>query len=316
LHGFAAFASRAQAALHVVNTQREWFTDAKKAAGRIVFSEPYVDADTSEVIITISMTVYNRNGTDIGVAADDVEVNYLGELLREMRNFTAQEIFIINNDGLFITHDNINAVMEKDFFTEFGLERYRHNVLDSDDFFIIDQDVLLYSSVMPNIGWILVSTIPTSVVFAETNRFIISLIIISLLILLGVAVISVIFTHRMLTSPLRGMLQVTDSLARMDFTVNISKFRTDEIGDIQYALMEIRDNLKEGIDSLHAHLEKSEATERNLNSLILDSYGALETITTGIDNIYTKDKLQTKSIGSATDSAAEISSNASESEQQ
>ncbi|MDR2731017.1 MAG: PDC sensor domain-containing protein [Treponema sp.] len=59
------------------NTQRSWFTDAKNAAGQIAFSEPYVDAETGDIIITLSMTVFNGGGEDIGVVADDVTVNDL-----------------------------------------------------------------------------------------------------------------------------------------------------------------------------------------------------------------------------------------------
>ena len=308
--GFAAFSDRWTPGDDWDNTQRPWFIDAKNANGNIAFSEPYVDATTNEIIITLSMIVFNNRGEDIGVVADDVEVHYLGAMINAMRYFPGQEVFIINRDGLFITHDDINAVMEKDFFFEFGLERYRRNALDSTNFSIIDQNLLFYSSAIPQTDWILVTTIPRSVIFTEINTIIVTLIIICFVILVGVTIISALFTHRMLTVPLKGMLQVTNSLANMDFTVNINKSRADEIGDMQHALLEIRDSLKESINSLHKNIAESEESEKNLNMMIADSYGALEAITAGIDIIDKKVQAQMESVEYTTNSAAEVFHNA------
>ena len=57
--GFAVFASGWIPEDDWDNTARPWFTDAKKKEGRIAYSEPYVDADSGDVIVTLSMTVYD-----------------------------------------------------------------------------------------------------------------------------------------------------------------------------------------------------------------------------------------------------------------
>jgi len=307
--GFAAFGDFWIPGDDWDNTQRSWFMDAKKAQGNIAFSEPYVDADSNEIVITLSMNVYNSNGQDIGVAANDVEVYYLRDMLASLKNLPGQDVYIINQNGLFITHDDINAIMEKDFFNESKLERYRNSVLGSEDYFTIDRNNILFSSAIPHTDWILVTTIPTSVIFAETNTLILRLIILSLAMLAGVVFISVLFTNRMLTIPLKGVLQVTESLALMDFTVEIKKFRTDEIGDIQHALIKIRDNLRTSINSLQNHLSKSEDESKKLNKIVIDSFGALEAISANIDIMDTKVKSQMKSVQNAASSATAIHHN-------
>jgi methyl-accepting chemotaxis protein len=292
------------------NTQRSWFTDAKAAAGKTAFSEPYVDAETGDIIITLSMTVFSGSGEDLGVVADDVTVNNLGNMINAMKSFPNEEMYIINADGLFITHEDVNSVMEKDFFTELGLGQYRGSVLGSGDFFKIDRNILIYSSAISHTGWFLVSIIPRSVIFRETNLFILRLLIISFVMLAAVVVVSVLFTHRMLTVPLRALMKVAESLAAMDFTISFKKFRTDEIGDIQHALIKIRDSLKEGIDSLQNHLSKSEEESRRLNTMVTDSFGSLEAISAGIDAMDSKVQSQMKALRSSADSATEIFDNA------
>jgi len=255
--GFAVFASGWTPENDWDNTARSWFTDAKKEQGRIVYSEPYVDADTNDIIVTISKTVFN--GTeDIGVIASDITVNNLGEIINMMKNFSDQEIYIINSEGLFITHEDINAVMKNNFFADKNLDRYRDTVLNKPDTFKVDKDVFIYSSVIPHADWILVTTIPSSVVFAQTNKFTMYLIIFCALMFACVAFISIMYVHKKFTVPLNDMLKFTDALIAKDYSVNITAFKNNEIGDIQASLIKIRDNLKSNIDSLNQHLSNEE----------------------------------------------------------
>ena len=294
--GFAAFAGGWIPDDDWDNTQRDWFLDAKNARGAIAFSEPYVDAETGEIIVTLSMTVLGAGGEDIGVIADDLTINDLQGMINETRRFPQQEIFIINTDGLFITHEDTGAVMEKDFFTESGLEQYRQNVLHSDDFFIIDRTTVIYSATIPHTGWHLVTVIPASVIFADYNNFILRLIIISFAILAGAAVVSTLFTRRMLSVPLVGLMRISDALAALDFSVNISRFRTDEIGDIQRALMKIRDSLKEAMEKLRKNLQKITGDSERLNAVIKESSSSLEVITGNMEKMKSDTESQSHSV--------------------
>jgi len=294
--GFAAFAGGWIPDDDWDNTQRDWFLDAKNAQGKIAFSEPYVDAETGEIIVTLSMTVFDAGGQDIGVIADDVTINDLRDMINKTRGFPEQGIFIINADGLYITHEDTGAVMEKDFFTESGLEQYRRNVLRSDDFFIMDRTIVIYSSAIPHTGWVLVTVVPTSVIFADYNNFILRLIMISFAVLAVVAVVSFLFTRRMLSVPLVGLMRISDALAALDFTVNINQFRTDEIGDIQRALIKIRDSLKEAIEKLNKNLQKITGDSERLNAVITESSSSLEVITGNMEKMKLDTESQTESV--------------------
>ena len=294
--GFAAFAGGWIPDDDWDNTQRDWFLDAKNARGQIAFSEPYVDAETSEVIVTLSMTVFNTSGEDIGVIADDVTINDLQDMINETRAFPEQEIFIINAEGLYITHEDTGAVMEKDFFAESELERYWQNVLHTDDFFIMDRTIVIYSSVIPHTSWHLVTVVPVSVIFADYNNFILRLIMISFAILAVIAVASSMLTRRMLSVPLVGLMRISDALAALDFSVNINQFRTDEIGDIQRALIKIRDSLKEAIEKLNKNLQKITGDSERLNAVIAESTSSLEVITGNMEKMKSDTESQTESV--------------------
>ncbi len=230
--GFAAFAGGWIPEDDWDNTQRSWFTDAKKAQGKIAYSEPYVDSETGDVIITLSMTVFDGERTDIGVSADDVAVNVMKEIIDAMRGFPGQEMYIINADGLFITHEDIEAVMEKDFFKELKLDKYRASVLGSQEFINIDDNVFIYSSAIPRTGWILVSTIPSSVIFDDINTLIIRLVILCAAMLAVVVFILIFFVARKISSPIKAIHSALEKLKDGDLTAKVDVKSEDEIGEL------------------------------------------------------------------------------------
>ncbi|MCL2809462.1 MAG: methyl-accepting chemotaxis protein, partial [Treponema sp.] len=292
------------------NTARPWFINARNAGGKVAFSEPYLDDNTGDIIISISLAVFDDNKNEIGVVAADVLVTDLGRMIKHDLIFEEQEIFLIGKDGLFITHNSAEAIMTNCFFEEFNLSEYKNNVLSSNTFTVMESNNLLYSAEIPTAGWILVSVIPRENIYAETNELLIRLIIISLAIVIIVVLISGIYTYRILTVPIRGVLKVSDALADMDFNVEIDKFRNDEIGDIQHALIKIRDSLKKGIDSLQSHLSKTEDEGKKLNMMLIDSFGALESISSTIDSMDSKVQTQMLSVNNVSNSASDIFHNA------
>ena len=58
------------------------------------------------------------------------------------------------------------------------------------------------------------------------------------------------FITRSILVPVRGIEHVASALSKMDFTIDIQKTEVDEIGDMQEAMITIRDNLKKSIDDM------------------------------------------------------------------
>ncbi|MCL2411009.1 MAG: hypothetical protein FWC97_05125 [Treponema sp.] len=259
--GFAAFGSGRLPYDDWDNTRRPWFASAKYAQGSVAFSLPYVDVYTGNIVITLSMTVYDAHN-DIGVIAMDVTVNVLHDIINAMRNFPLQEVYIINSNGKFITHENIYAIMNHDFFDEKNMEKHRVSVLEHYNFFSTDQNYFIYSSKIPYSDWVLVTIIPTAVIFSQINIFITSLIFFSVLMFLFAAFVTIVFTYKKFTIPMKNMIKMANALAANDYNVDVNKFNNDEIGDLQHSLLKIREKLKTNIDSLQNHLDKKENNDK------------------------------------------------------
>ncbi|MDR2485441.1 MAG: methyl-accepting chemotaxis protein [Treponema sp.] len=289
------------------NTRRSWYLNAKANPGKAAYTEPFRSASTGRFTISISANVYDDRRRDVGVISANVSIDFLETLLRSGASVQSQKLYLINKEGLFITHPEEGAIMARNFFDETGLEQYRNDILSSPVFSHIDKEAFIYSALIPGVDWILVSAIPVSVIFSEADRLLFRLILITIGMLLAATVISMLFTHKMLTVPIREIERVAGGLARMDFTVDIKKFRTDELGRIQRALIQIRDSLKQGIDDIHQeHLSRAMESGKRLNTVVAESFDAIELIIQDTDKVDTKANTQMESVAVAADSVSSI----------
>jgi two-component system chemotaxis sensor kinase CheA len=182
--GYALFSTDYRPDADWDNTTRNWFTGAKKNAPNISFADPYVDVVTNKITTAISINVYNQAGEDVGIVSGNVSVGFLDAMLSENAVMPGQQTYFLNKQGLFITHSDADAVLVRDFFTESGLERYRDVVLSSESYFNVDNEIFIYAVAIPEVDWILVSTIPASVVFAGTNQFMINLVSVNMVLII------------------------------------------------------------------------------------------------------------------------------------
>jgi len=99
-----------------------------------------------------------------------------------------------------------------------------------------------------------------------------------------------------LIKPIRELEKIAGLISRMDFSGKISKFRKDEIGNMQKALVKIKDNIKAAMDKLNKNLEKITSDSEQLNTVIEESTGALEVITANMEKMKLDTESQTGSV--------------------
>jgi methyl-accepting chemotaxis protein len=118
----------------------------------------------------------------------------------------------------------------------------------------------------------------------------------SLLISVLAAAALAFFLSISLIKPIKELESVSGLIANMDFSVNISNYRKDEIGSMQKALVKIRDSLKEALDKLNENLQKMIADSKQLKEVITQSSSALEVITANMEKMKLDTESQTESV--------------------
>ena len=123
---------------------------------------------------------------------------------------------------------------------------------------------------------------------------------------IGLSVALSIVIAGFITRPIVELEKIAAALANMDFNVHIDKFSKDEIGNMQRALIRIRDSLHKAIGDLNEHLEKAAATGKRLNTVVAESSDSLRVITDNMDTMESETDSQMKSVAQTSDAIKEI----------
>ncbi len=81
---------------------RDWFIDAMDADGRVVFTMPYIDAQTGNLIVSACRMLPDRQS----VIALDVQLKGIQSMMRELTLSGKGYGFVISNDGMYIAHQD------------------------------------------------------------------------------------------------------------------------------------------------------------------------------------------------------------------
>lgn len=149
-------------------TKRDWYTQAVQA-NRLVYSEPYVDADTGQLVFTISFPVY-RGRDFVGVIGADIFMTTVVRLVSSLRPTGSSRTYLVNEDFLFVTHENFDRIMVDTFYEGSGLP--------IDDTYFTDQAVqvaflsqyYMVSMRIPELNWRLVSWGDVDDVISDVRR--------------------------------------------------------------------------------------------------------------------------------------------------
>jgi methyl-accepting chemotaxis protein len=281
------------------NLERSWYNDAKKAQGKVAFTLPYIDAATGKLIFAMARTVYDTDGRDLGVVSENVSIASLGSMLEENTSLPGQQTWLVTQDGLFITNSDEAAVMQKDFFTEWGggsLEQYRSSVLYSNTFSHMDDDVLISSSLIPESGWILVSTLPTKVVFASANNLLIRALITGLALLVAAALASIALSG-LVVKPLRYLASYSTVIAGGDFSGKAPDYSAAEAAGLSAGFNAINENISNLVKNIASSFGLMRSNDAELKRVMEKSSAAASEIKQLIHEVDTQVKEEAALVG-------------------
>ncbi|MBO3277664.1 methyl-accepting chemotaxis protein [Pseudomonas sp. Milli4] len=89
---------------------RGWYKDAV-AAGRLVVTEPFIDAGTREQILAMAVPVL-RNGELLGVAAGDMRLQTITAIINSLKFNGNGYAFLVSDAGKILLHPNADLVFK------------------------------------------------------------------------------------------------------------------------------------------------------------------------------------------------------------
>ncbi|MDR2149708.1 MAG: methyl-accepting chemotaxis protein [Spirochaetaceae bacterium] len=301
------------------STQTEWFTRAKNEGQGIAYSAPYVDTETKKLSITLSSTVFDRNQQDIGVVGADFSLEPIRLLFENVLSNTAlqQQFYVLDEKGIIIISTPVTV--QRDFFTSRGLEQYRSSFLASSSFSVTAKKQLVSSIKIPVVDWVVVSTIPTSIMFADANTLLSDLFFMFVITMAFVALLFVVGVLFLLVKPLKNTIGAAQTLltdlqskAITLQDINLKKRRDDEIGALQVLLIHIHDQVQKIIQGMNTEIQGKQLNiSKNLAMVITQSFEGLRVISKDNELLYRKTELRSDFFNQTTIPIGEVNRNLS-----
>lgn len=221
-------------------------TDDQLKKGYII-TEPYVDLDTGEQVITFSAPVYDTSGNKmLGVAALDVKLTNLTKQIQSYKlSHESGQVRLISTSGIILVSPDENEVLKN--IKEIGLPGEMMA-----DYENPGKRVITYHNkgnvacgitrMIDSADWKAIVTVDQADFTRVASAAGVSMTVLFLLI--GVVLIVTMYiVARSVARPLKNLTKVTDQLAAGNLSVEISVNSKDEVGQLAESLKNLTKRL-------------------------------------------------------------------------
>ena len=212
--------------------ERDWYKQAMEKKGQLIVSEPYVSADTGEMVITLSQTT----GDATGVIGVDLSIASLQKLVESIQIGENGFAVLLDKNKKYITHPT------KDPGTQDQGDHINQIFADEKGSFQYQEQKIVFAT-NPLTGWKLAGVIMSGEVnqaaapiFNKTGMV--------LLISYFFGALIVIFIIRSIIKPINKLKIQANHIKDGDLTQKIEVKSKDEIGQLGLAFNDMQESLK------------------------------------------------------------------------
>lgn len=222
---------------------RPWYKDAMTAGGTTL-TEPYVDAATNELIITIATPAQA-----VGVVGGDLSLNTLTDIINSLNFDGIGYAFLVSSDGKVLVHPNKSLVM-KNISEVYPNNTPRISSEFSESELDGVQRILTFTPVkgLPSVNWHIGLSIDKAKAYAMLSEFRASAIVATI-----IAVVLIMLLLSMLISvlmqPLNVMGKAMEDIAQGegDLTKRLTIQSNDEFGRLAKAFNQFVERIHSSI---------------------------------------------------------------------
>jgi len=288
---------------------RPWYKDAI-AAGGSTLTEPYVDAASGELVISIA-TPAQQNGRNIGVVGGDLGLKVLVEIINALDFNGMGHAFLVSGDGKILVHPDGSKVMKSlgELFpghTPSLDANYSEAELDG------QTRILSFSRVqgLPSVSWYVGISLDKAKAYAALASFRTSAVV-AALIAVGVILLLLGMLMRVLMRPLTDMGRAMANIAEGegDLTRRLAVQSKDEFGELASAFNRF-------VERIHTSIREVSSATQQVNEVAARVLGASNSSMANSDEQASRTNSVAAAINELGAAAQEIARNAADASQQ
>lgn len=264
---------------------RPWYKDAKANSGKAIMTEPYVDAVSGSILITVAQEL--KDGS--GVVGIDLSLTSLKNLAEDIKIGEKGYPFILSANGSYLVHpsEKIGSDAKGDWVKKVikdqeGQFPYEYKGAKKSLFFTTNKLT----------GLKIAGSMDLSEVAEASQPILISsFIIIVIFIVLGVA-LSILITLS-ITRPLNRLVAVTEQVSEGDLTTDFNVKSNDEIGQLGTSFNKMIGSLRELIQHVGDKADQLASSSEELMASSEQNNSATEQVANSIQEVASGTEVQT-----------------------
>ena len=281
-------------------TQRGWYIGAMETDD-FYTTEPYVDAITGGMVVSIAKAFKTLGGRE-GVIAVDIQIDYLVDLVSSVNIGEGSYAFLVDHEGNIVTHLNEEfKPQEGKFLNINGIldgkvsELAETGKLDISNRKIIDYDgverYFFFDNVLES-DWKVGVAVSTDYATGAVNN-VIQYTIMAAIVVLIISVILSLYISNSITKPIVHTVGIAENIGNLNLVDTIDENnlkRKDEIGQMynsfQIIIEKLKEFMKELDSSIHTNHQVYEDTISKLNFLVTqaeDTSATTEELSAGME---------------------------------
>jgi len=230
--------------------KRPWFTFAMQNPDKLGITEPYIDSSTNKLCISIVKTVKDEDERINGVVGVDVFLTDLTELTNSRKITEDGRSFLVDKDGLYITHSNQKFVMERSIFQDLNTEEFpKGKILGNKASVVLGKTDYVVSAPVENTDWFLVST--GSIVSLDTSSLL------NLFVVIGIFILAAIFisllTGSRISRKIKNTITTIDTVSEGDLTVRLNVDGKDDLSYVSVRFNKFLNKLSDMVRKISDH---------------------------------------------------------------
>lgn len=242
--------------------KRPWYIETK-AAQKAVWSEPYVDAFTGEMVITVSKPIYDESNQLLGVVGTDISLAYLIETIGAMNPGFDGHVILASATGAAIVHKdmqdkNLFEQPEYKFLAELADDDYAQHSKE------IGNQLFVYQKI-EGLNWIVGSIFEQKKIFALATATT-NILIVTAIIVLVMMTAFILYLVSRITKPIEQLEQSAHQIASGDLTIELQTTQKDEIGRLTNAFSDMINQTGKTLQSVHTTVHQLSAASENLSA--------------------------------------------------
>lgn len=215
--------------------EKPWYQDGLESE-EFIFGSVYFDEDSQSYVVGASGVLKDKNGKVRGVAAADIYLDAISEIVRPVQLEQTGGMFLIDtNTNIIIGHKDPATVGTLLSEQSNPVYLYADQLIQSQSYGLqmytdhSGNATYLQVEPVPNSKWITVSYVPHAEIVSDLNRLTQAIIVISVVGLLLLLVLMERFIH-IIIKPVKKLNVAVNTMAQGDFTTDINVKTKDEIG--------------------------------------------------------------------------------------